>query len=304
MNVRASKCRAGFTLIELLVIVAIIAVLIGLLLPAVQKIREAANRIRCLSHLKQLGLAIHAYHDVHRVLPPGQGPRGCCWGTWQVAVLPFVEQSGLAKLYDRNLRYSDAANVQNVTSKRLAVFTCPSDQASTPWMGMTAHNYAVNYGNTGLEVRGENFAQLESLHGVVFQGAPFTTGMGLRLTDLRDGTSTTLLAAEVVQGQAQDLRGLTWWGEAAGFETYVGPNSSQPDVLQYTIWCNNASPNPPCAAPPTMTAPIMHASRSRHPGGVQVVLCDGSAKFVANGINISTWRALSTTWGGEVVGDY
>jgi prepilin-type N-terminal cleavage/methylation domain-containing protein len=149
------RARFGFTLVELLVVIAIIGILIALLLPAVQAAREAARRSQCLNNLKQLGIAMHNYHDAKKWLPPGKGPNPCCWGTWVPITLPYIEQEGVAELYvnwggddSTGPRYSAAPNTTNVTNKRFATLTCPSDQPNKPFGNLTNHNYSVNFGTT------------------------------------------------------------------------------------------------------------------------------------------------------------
>jgi prepilin-type N-terminal cleavage/methylation domain-containing protein/prepilin-type processing-associated H-X9-DG protein len=328
--------RRGFTLIELLVVIAIIAILIGLLLPAVQKVREAAARMSCSNNLHQIALACHNYESTHGTLPPGVGKNGCCWGTWMIPVLPYVEQDNLAKIYvnfggldTSGPRYGAAPNNQ-VTSQRLKVFTCPSDTPNAPFNGLTNHNYALNAGNTSFFQTSIPIGCTPGTPGCVqFLGAPFNwytgstnwdstypwwtgspdrgiMGLPVKITDVTDGTSNTLMAAEVVQGQGRDLRGFTWWGGAAGFVTYIGPNSNEPDVVTGG-YCNNADRrNPPCTTISTATRPRMMGARSRHPGGLNAATCDGSVHFITNTININVWRALGSAQGGEAIsaGDF
>lgn len=291
----------GFTLIELLVVIAIIAILVALLLPAVQQAREAARRSSCKNNLKQLGVAMHNYHDTHGTLPVGV--HRCCWGTWQVAILPQIEQGNLFSLYQNSggtdatgPRYSSAPNTTNVTNKRIETLSCPSDPENRPFGNLTSHNYAVNFGNTG-------YGQQRNLNGVQWQGAPFKSRAVQRFRDITDGTSNTLLMAEVRQGQGRDLRGFSWWGDAAQFTTYLTPNSGLPDRIYTSYYCQNNQTNPPCAAS-SGSNPTMFASRSQHTGGVQVLLADGSVPFISDNINLGTWRALSTTQGSEVLGEF
>ncbi|WLD13761.1 DUF1559 domain-containing protein [Planctellipticum variicoloris] len=300
------RSKRGFTLIELLVVIAIIAILIALLLPAVQQAREAARRTQCKNNLKQIGLAMHNYHDVFLTWPVGA--YSCCWGTWQVGIMPYIEQAAYFNLYNHNrkfgtpvddARYGNATNLP-VTKHRFAAYTCPSDIPQAPIGGITSHNYAVNYGNTGL-------AQQATLNGVVFGGAPFRNSnpsVAYRMSDIVDGTSNTLLVSEVRQGVGSDLRGFSWWGDASGFETYLTPNSPQPDVVYTTSYCNNTPANPPCIGTPTATQPSMYGSRSRHTGGVQSLLADGSVRFVSENIALNIWRGLGTTMGAEVLSDF
>ena len=297
--------RKAFTLIELLVVIAIIAILIALLLPAVQQAREAARRTQCRNNLKQLGLAFHNYHDQFNSLPAGA--YGCCWGTWQVAIMPQLEQAAQFNRYEHNRKYgtpTDTARYSHtvnrpVVSTRFPTYTCPSDTPNTPISNITSHNYAVNYGNT-------SYGQ-GTVNGVTFEGAPFRAGNPARVfsfRDIRDGLSTTMLAAEVLQGTGSDLRGFTWWGDASGFSTYIGPNSNEPDAIYSSGYCNNRpADNLPCIVS-TTSYPTMFGSRSRHEGGVQVLLGDGACRFVSENIDLLTWRALSTTRGNETIGEF
>ncbi len=314
--------QSGFTLIELLVAMAIISVLIAIFLPAVQSAREAARRSQCVSNLKQISLAMHQYHLGNSVLPPGK--KGCCWGTWLIYTLPYVEQQPLFNAwnscgintpdaptsYDLDLRYFGVAN-QTVTSNFISVYLCPSDQTNAPitattgdrTYACTSHNYVVNFGNT--------LVSQNDFQGIVFGGAPFVD-IGSPVGDhdqpgrpsvgfsaITDGLSNTLLVSEAIVGQGQDLRGFSWWGDAATFETFVAPNSSFPDVIFSPFYCINRSPNPPCVGA-TTSLPDNYAARSRHSAGVNASLGDGSVRFIKNAIDIRVWRAMSTIRGGEV----
>lgn len=292
------KIRHGFTLVELLVVIAIIGILVGLLLPAVQAAREAARRMQCSNNLKQLGLAMHNYHDTNNRLPSAVAD--CCWGTWVIPVMSFIELDNVARLYqnwggaDPGPRYGSAPNTTNVTTKRYAAFTCPSDTPNSPFSNITSHNYAVNFGNTGY---GQGTVGTET-----FKGAPFSNNKTrkLGLKDMSDGTSNTLMVGEVRQGRGSDLRGFIWWGDAAGFSAYLAPNSPLPDRIYSAGYCNNTIPNFPCAVIDSAN-PTMFASRSLHTGGVQATLGDGSVQFFSNSIDLVIWRALSTAQGAEVV---
>jgi prepilin-type N-terminal cleavage/methylation domain-containing protein len=321
--------RRGFTLIELLVVIAIIAILIGLLVPAVQKVREAAARTQCLNNLKQIGVALHNYHDSYKKLPPqtANNLNKCCWGTWQMAILPYVEQGNMWKMYlnwggaSATPTYEQGANLL-VTSQRLAVFTCPSDTPnaakSASYNGVTynitQHNYLVNVGNIDYAQGGDGKLP-DQPAGLVFGGAPFSRKAQFNLQSITDGTSNTLLAAEVNQGQGQDFRGLTWWAEGSGFTTYRTPNSPGFDYIANGSGASGCVPtsvnpmNADCQSLKTnnsgWTANFnVFTARSRHTGGVNVVLSDGSCRFVDNNIAWATWQALGTSRGGEVVGDY
>jgi prepilin-type N-terminal cleavage/methylation domain-containing protein/prepilin-type processing-associated H-X9-DG protein len=311
-----SRRLRGFTLVELLVVIAIIGILVALLLPAVQAAREAARRSGCTNNLRQEAIAMQNYNSARGALPTGLNQ--CCWGTWQVAILPYLEETALSALYknyggpEGSLWYYDEPNMTNVVSKRIAAATCPSDKISAPFPigtgGMTKHNYVVNYGPTGLEknlyeIPNGGWNQVALLNGVKYEGAPFESRKAIKLSRITDGTSNTLLMAEVLQGENSDIRGLTWWGDGAGFTTYLGPNASQPDVSVYASYCNVTENDLKPCVQQTHANPEMYAARSRHPGGVNVAMCDGSVRAVSDTIDLNTWRALSTIHGAEVVNE-
>jgi hypothetical protein len=251
---------------------------------------------------------MHNYHTSCRSLPVGA--YACCYGTWMVALLPYLEQEPLARQWKPCEWYSSSANLR-VTKTRIAEYTCPSDLPTKhdEWNGVTSHSYVANFGNTGYAWG----RRVDSLNGVTFRGAPFTMSASAsgsaavtRFADIPDGLSNTLLVSETVQGQgSKDLRGFTWWGNATWFHTYLSPNSAQPDVMEYERYCESTRPpNPPCTGPNSTALPMTMAARSRHPSGVVAALCDGSVRFVSDDIAIDTWRGLGTTEGSEILKEF
>ncbi len=237
-------------------------------------------------------------------------------------LLPYIEQQPLFNSYnqlgdsvndialDSLLLYMGPAN-ETVTTQRLAVFTCPTDTPNAPLEDVTSHNYGCNYGNTDI------YAD-PSLNGVKFAGAPFGDigadpthlSSGTRtvgLAQIIDGTSRTMLAAELVQGQGADLRGFTWYGPNSGFTSYLAPNSPLPDVLTEEAQCVYPyATNPPCTWNTVQDdVPVFQASRSRHPAGVSVLMADGSVHFIKNQVSVNIWRSaeLARRRGQGYVGD-
>jgi prepilin-type N-terminal cleavage/methylation domain-containing protein/prepilin-type processing-associated H-X9-DG protein len=326
--------RRAFTLIELLVVIAIIAVLIGLLLPAVQKIREAANRMKCQHNFKQIGVALHNYHDTY-----GQFPMGVKNGSTTVPLVaprltnlfplyPSLEEDNAFKKFNPNLLGTDdgygnylswcsspnSIYPDGPTAHVVPVFLCPSDGlgglTSTHYFDSGVKGGIFNHSNYLGFFGDRNLGAAFPDGGTPNKRAVFGVNYGARLSDIRDGTSNTMAMGEYLTGlpeeqASRDFRG-THWIDFPGMSqlyTQFAPNSSSPDLIFPTDRCyNRPELNLPCAGSSLYEAEA--TSRSRHPGGVQVLFADGSVHFIPQTIDLSLWRALGTIDGREVLAPF
>jgi len=306
--------RFGFTLIELLVVIAIIAILVSLLLPAVQQAREAARRSQCKNNLKQIGLALHNYHDAHRVLPPGNVMRSNNNErvTAPFLLWPFLDQQALYQkvtpadeAWGSCATGTTAADLKRngVMSTVLSVFQCPSDGPSRFGTSCRARNSYLP--NAGLGTIPLAYNGSPSTPGIFYQNS----SVGFR--DVTDGLSGTICFSEIYkvpQGTRGTQRGVWSYPEGMYYQHDYPPNTLEPDQLRTTM-CEDTSdedPYGPCVGTyinHTVRA-ILISTRSRHVGGVQSLLMDGSVRFVSSNIHHATWQALGTPSKGEVLGEY
>lgn len=320
MKTYSSRQMRGFTLIELLVVIAIIAILIALLLPAVQQAREAARRSQCKNNLKQIGLALYNYESSTKVLPPGQLGFPMVFSA-HAQLLPYTDQDSLRKLINYNLpplsfgNPTWTYNENNAAKVRIPLFLCPSDSDRVPGQVFGSISYPACMGS-GTVNNGSHATS--DADGVIYARS------STRFADIRDGTSSTVAFSESLLGDgtnaaaasAQDrqrrslellmgtpttpaacvaattwsgIRGSKWInGHLADtiYNHFYAPNADIPD-------CNNGFHNF-----------ALTAARSAHPGGVHVLLCDGSVKFVSNAIDLTIWRGISTRRRGEIIAGF
>jgi prepilin-type N-terminal cleavage/methylation domain-containing protein/prepilin-type processing-associated H-X9-DG protein len=281
------SARCAFTLIELLVVIAIIGVLMGLLLPAVQKVREAANRTRCQNNLKQIGLAFALYHDANQVLPNGgrDGPSSSCcsadtragWN-FRYYIMPYIEQGNLF----------EATSDTTIKATALPLYYCPTRRMPTLYSGSARADYNGNAGSQAFDNGTSSSTTGSGLKdGVVIRA---DLSLKIRIADITDGTSNTVMVGEKQVGQSV-------LGTAGGDnEVYVNAGWDE-DVVR----TGDLAPQPDYLHPDS-TQPTFWSQRfgSSHAGVFNVTMCDGSVHAVSFTIDPNTFKALTSRNGNEV----
>lgn len=328
VRVRSNWRNAGFTLVELLVVIAIIAVLIGLLLPAVQKVREAAQRAQCQNNLKQIGLSMHGYVDIYQCFPNFRGGMGpvdvhpagspfwvsCTYsaaeGTALVALLPYLEQESLFRQIV-SINYNATITDQQFTqifSTPLSVLVCPSDAFPSPPVIQDPSDDAIYYGTPESPVS-------VGLTSYAANGGVISYVGGMTILGITDGTSNTIMF-----GEFSNVGPLNW--NPSGSEMKTGIPDLPFAFIAGTWSCFTTvtfSPNFPVVRPFTSTNPSLNQPwplysdplygliiynfpwyGSSHPGGANFVFCDGSVHFISNAINNAP-QVISSGYGNESV---
>lgn len=312
---RSGSLRRGFTLVELLVVIAIIGILIALLLPAVQMAREAARRTSCSNNLKQMGIALHLYHDTHNAFPPGNyGDLAFSGFSSHTLLLPYIEQLPLYERIDFRQNYLHANN-DFARTRNISLFMCPSDPSQLPMLLGGRNNYYCNSGVnilfTGISptVAGDPNYGFPGSDGVFYRDSSISFG------SLVDGSSNTAAFSEKCSGDGTN--GISSWTDTFRPGTFPSTpdqaladcravnvadlskqgvsNVGAPWMYGYhstTLYWHTAPPNErSCMYPPGR---IMTTASSGHPSVVQTAMCDGSVRTVPNGISLQVWRAMGT----------
>ena len=308
---RRAAARGAFTLVELLVVIAIIGILVALLLPAVQAAREAARRMSCTNNLRQIGLALHEYHDEWETFPPARNPWPLVHSSL-ARILPFVEQLQVEGLVKYDLPLSAPANVA-ASQTQLKLFICPSDGKTRVAGGLDgATNYVANNGSGTVS------------YGLIAAGDGVFTQESLGFRHLLDGSSSTAAFSESVVGSGQNLPAVSAMDKRRQRLLIAGGNDTTPADCNAasgawsgqrgakwidghygnTLYNHYYRPNPPewdCGNGSGNKA--LSTARSWHPGGVNVLLADGSVRLYSDQVELALWRALSTRDGGDIVLD-
>lgn len=327
------KKRPGFTLIELLVVIAIIAVLIALLVPAVQKVREAAARAQCQNNLKQMGLALHSYHDNYKRFPPGcaadQAPFGTAsssWGSsWMVYILPYIEQNALySKLaFNGSSGYNNSNNGPYFTNTSISIYLCPSSPFPALDGGTAVSNPVMRPHYTGIaggtwqlagvggytENRLSNNGNQNSGGGVLFPNSK------INFAAITDGTSNVLLVSEQGNYITDNAGAKQRWNSSGPHGWAMGAaDSSQPPnyqdrpfnttTIRYQInfqggWSDGGCCNPANGVSSNTGGNI--PLNSAHTGGVNALRGDGSCFFLTNSTTLQTLMQLATRDDGMVL---
>ncbi len=301
------RSRRAFTLIELLVVIAIIAILIALLLPAVQQAREAARRTQCRNNLKQIGLALHNYHDVVRMFPAAtmitRSSPSCTnmgLGTsekfgWGVMILPYIDQGNVYNQFDFNLDYKTAPNSDlDAGGQPIAAFICPSSAFTNPRCAFTSgiNQPTGNNGNDDLS-RTDYSPVMDSRDWTCDGTWPRRDHNGTmghfsntRIRDVTDGTSNTLLMGEQANGAPGSWSCHTWVS-FDGMDTSRGINDPATTTPSGGTWHFRDT-----------------GFSSYHEGGAHFLMGDGAVRFLSENISQVTLEALTTRSGNEVVGEF
>jgi prepilin-type N-terminal cleavage/methylation domain-containing protein len=329
------RVHRGFTLIELLVVIAIIAILVALLLPAVQQAREAARRSQCKNALKQIGLALHNYNDVHSTMPPGYVSRGvsatdpasaetALGFSWTTMILPFADQATLYEQFDFSEDAGDGPNLRHGQTT-LPMFRCPSDLSRNVFTMVDISGTTINdSGGNPLQLATSNYVGIIGYGSLSMSpGNPAGKGIlyrnsSVRFRDVTDGTSNTILAGERASDHQFNSSNpsmrvdanSTWYAAIPGIAARSAGMMMMPTMTE-------ASPSlilghvgqPAMMGMMQMhhvhnnTNHIVHFS-SRHVGGAHFLLADGHVVFLSENISYDTFRFLGTRDDGEILGDF
>jgi prepilin-type N-terminal cleavage/methylation domain-containing protein/prepilin-type processing-associated H-X9-DG protein len=314
--------RRGFTLIELLVVIAIIGVLVSLLLPAVQAAREAARRAQCTNNLKQLGIALHNYHDTVGAFPLGRTAVSADSFSPFARILPYMEQTNLGSALNFNLSWSRPENL-TVTRTVVSSFLCPSDTRQAVPATWGPISYRSNEGTSVVMWYGESDAAGAN-SGMPAPNGVFFANTQVAMPSMTDGSSNTAAFSEHIVGDFNNAlateRADTFWPKTypatadeavaqcrdlnwrdLGFQRVsdVGAPWTYGYHSTTSYWHSGPPGGRSCMYPPSR---IMTVANSQHPGGVNIGLADGSVRFVKTSVNLGAWRALGTRNGGEVLG--